>query len=76
MCALQTISGFRRVPSRKSHAPIAAPVGTSYQQLEQEGRRAAQLTVKYLKGETLEKSYPIECPPITRQNAYKFKGQF
>jgi ABC-type sugar transport system substrate-binding protein len=50
--------------------------GTSYQQPEQEGRRAVQLAVNYLKGETLEKSYPIGCPPITKENAHLFKGQF
>jgi ABC-type sugar transport system substrate-binding protein len=50
--------------------------GTSYQQPEQEGRRAVQLAVEYLNGEALEKSYPIECPPITKENAHKFKGQF
>jgi ABC-type sugar transport system substrate-binding protein len=50
--------------------------GTSYQQPEQEGRRAIQLAVKYLNGEVLEKSYPIECPPIAGENAHKFRGQF
>jgi len=50
--------------------------GTSYQQPEQEGRSAVRLAVRYLNGETLEKSYPIECPPITEENAHKFKGQF
>ncbi|MHC4212976.1 MAG: sugar ABC transporter substrate-binding protein [Planctomycetota bacterium] len=50
--------------------------GTSYQQPEQEGRRAVALAVKYLDGETLEQAYPIECPPITKENADKFKGQF
>jgi ribose transport system substrate-binding protein len=50
--------------------------GTSYQQPEQEGRRAVELAVKHLNGETVEKAYPIECPPITRENAHKFKGQF
>jgi len=50
--------------------------GTSYQQPEQEGRLAIELAVKYLNGETLEKAYPIECPPITRDNAHRFKGQF
>jgi ribose transport system substrate-binding protein len=50
--------------------------GTSYQQPEQEGRRAVQLAVKYLNGEKLRKSYPIPCPPITKENAHKFKGQF
>ncbi|MHC4575539.1 MAG: sugar ABC transporter substrate-binding protein [Planctomycetota bacterium] len=50
--------------------------GTSHQQPEEEGRRAVQLAVKYLNGEKLEKSYPIACPPITKENAHKFKGQF
>jgi len=50
--------------------------GTSYQQPEQEGRRAIQLAVNYLNGQTLEQSYPIECPPITKENAHLFKGQF
>jgi ribose transport system substrate-binding protein len=50
--------------------------GTSYQQPEQEGRRAIELAVKHLNGETLDKAYPIECPPITKENAHKFKGQF
>ena len=50
--------------------------GTSYQQPEQEGRRAIQLAVNYLNGRTLEQSYPIECPPITKENAHLFKGQF
>ncbi|MHC4623066.1 MAG: sugar ABC transporter substrate-binding protein [Planctomycetota bacterium] len=50
--------------------------GTSYQQPEEEGRRAVQLAVRYVNGEKLEKSYPIECPPITKENAHKFKGQF
>ncbi len=50
--------------------------GTSYQQPEQEGRRAIALAVKHLDGETLEKTYPIECPPITKENAHEFKGQF
>lgn len=50
--------------------------GTSYQQPEQEGRQAIRLAVRYLKGEKLEKSYPIECPPITKENADQFKGQF
>lgn len=50
--------------------------GTSYQQPEQEGRRAIQLAVKYLNGEALERSYPFECPPITKENAHEFEGQF
>jgi ABC-type sugar transport system substrate-binding protein len=50
--------------------------GTSYQQPEEEGRAAMRLAVKYLNGQELEKSYPIECPPITKENAHQFKGQF
>ena len=50
--------------------------GTSYQQPEEEGRSAIRLAVRYLDGEKLKKSYPIGCPPITRKNADKFKGQF
>jgi len=50
--------------------------GTSYQQPEEEGRSAIRLAVMYLNGEKLEKSYPIECPPITKETAHKFKGQF
>ena len=50
--------------------------GTSYQQPEEEGRSAIRLAVRHLNGEQLEKSYPVECPPITRENADKFKGQF
>ena len=50
--------------------------GTSYQQPAEEGRSAIRLAVKYLNGQNLEKLYPIECPPVTRENAEKFKGQF
>jgi ribose transport system substrate-binding protein len=50
--------------------------GTSFQQPEQEGRSAIRLAVVYLNGEKLQKSYPIECPPITSRNADQFKGQF
>jgi len=50
--------------------------GTSYQRPEEEGRNAIRLAVRHLKGEKLEKSYPIECPPITAANADQFKGQF
>ena len=50
--------------------------GTSYQQPEEEGRSAIRLAVRYLDGEKLEKSYPIGCPPITKENADEFKGQF
>ena len=50
--------------------------GSSYQQPEEEGRSGVRLAVKYLKGEKLEKRYPINCPAITKENADKFKGQF
>ncbi len=50
--------------------------GTSYQQPEEEGRSAVRLAVKYLAGEKLEKTYPINCPAITAENAHQFKGQF
>ena len=50
--------------------------GTSYQQPEEEGRSAIRLAVKYLQGEKLNKAYPVSCPPITRENADDFKGQF
>ena len=50
--------------------------GTSYQQPEEEGRSAIRLAVRYLDGEQLERSYLIECPPITKKNAGEFKGQF
>ena len=50
--------------------------GTSYQQPEEEGRSAIRLAVKYLQGEKLNKAYPVSCPPITKENAEQFKGQF
>ena len=50
--------------------------GTSFQQPEEEGRSAVRLAVKYLEGEQLEPSYPIPCPPITKDTAHLFKGQF
>jgi ribose transport system permease protein len=50
--------------------------GTSYQQPEEEGRSAVRLAVRRLKGEQLEKSYLIPCPPVTKANADQFKGQF
>jgi ABC-type sugar transport system substrate-binding protein len=50
--------------------------GTSYQQPEEEGRSAIRLAVKYLAGEKLEKTYPINSPAITAENAHQFKGQF
>ena len=53
-----------------------AVTGTSYQRPEEEGRSAIRLAVKHLNGEKLKKAYPIECPPITKENAQEFKGQF
>ena len=50
--------------------------GTSYQQPEEEGRSAIRLAVRHLKGEKLDKAYPVDCPPITKANAEKFTGQF
>ncbi len=50
--------------------------GTSYQQPEEEGRSAIRLAVKYLQGEKLNQAYPVSCPPITKENAHEFKGQF
>ncbi|MHC4700683.1 MAG: sugar ABC transporter substrate-binding protein, partial [Planctomycetota bacterium] len=50
--------------------------GTSYQQPEEEGRNAIRLAVKHLDGEKLDKTYPINCPAITAENAGEFKGQF
>ena len=50
--------------------------GTSYQRPEEEGRSGIRLAVKYLRGEKLETRYPISCPPITKENATQFKGQF
>lgn len=50
--------------------------GTSFQQPEEEGRSGVRLAVQHLKGERLEKEYLISCPPITRENAGQFKGQF
>jgi len=50
--------------------------GTSYQQPDEEGRSGIRLALKCLKGETLEKRYPISCPPITKDNAEQFRGQF
>ena len=32
--------------------------------------------LEYLEGGTLKKEYLIPCPPITKENAHKFKGQF
>jgi ABC-type sugar transport system substrate-binding protein len=50
--------------------------GTSFQQPELEGRSAIRLAIRHLKGEPLEKEYLIPCPPITKENADEFKGQF
>ena len=50
--------------------------GTSFQQPEEEGRNGVRLAIRHLKGEPLEKSYLIPCPPITKDNADRFKGQF
>jgi len=50
--------------------------GTSFQQPEEEGRMGIRLAVRVLKGEKLDKEYPIPCPGITRDNAAQFKGQF
>jgi ABC-type sugar transport system substrate-binding protein len=50
--------------------------GTSFQQPEEEGRSAVRLAVSYLKGASLDKTYPIACPPITKDSAHLFEGQF
>ncbi|MHC4247627.1 MAG: sugar ABC transporter substrate-binding protein [Planctomycetota bacterium] len=50
--------------------------GSSYQQPEEEGRSGVRLAIRHLKGEKLEKRYPISCPPITKENAHEYKGQF
>jgi len=50
--------------------------GTSFQRPEEEGRSAIRLAIRHLKGEKLDKRYMIPCPPITKANAEKFKGQF
>ena len=50
--------------------------GSSYQQPEEEGRSGVRLAIRHLKGEKLQKRYPVDCPPITRENADKYKGQF
>lgn len=50
--------------------------GTSFQQPEQEGRSAIRLAIRHLRGEKLEPRYMIPCPPITKENAHEFKGQF
>jgi ABC-type sugar transport system substrate-binding protein len=50
--------------------------GTSFQQPEQEGRSAVRLAIRHLRGEKLDKRHMIPCPPITKENAAQFKGQF
>jgi ribose transport system substrate-binding protein len=50
--------------------------GTSFQRPEEEGREGIRLAIRNLKGEKLEKKYLIPCPPITKENADQFKGQF
>ncbi len=50
--------------------------GTSFQQPYEEGRMGVRLAMRYLKGEKLEREYPIPCPKITRDNAEGFEGQF
>lgn len=50
--------------------------GSSYQQPEEEGRSGLRLAVGFLNGEKLEKRYPIDCPPITKENAHDYEGQF
>ncbi|HEY3319382.1 MAG TPA: sugar ABC transporter substrate-binding protein [Planctomycetota bacterium] len=50
--------------------------GTSFQRPEEEGRSAIRLAMRHLKGEKLEKRYPIDCPAVTKENVSQFKGQF
>lgn len=50
--------------------------GSSFQRPEDEGRNGVRLAIRHLKGEKLKKRYPVDCPPITKENAHKFKGQF
>jgi ribose transport system permease protein len=50
--------------------------GSSYQQPEEEGRSGVRLAIRHLKGEKLDKRYPVNCPPITKENAHEYKGQF
>jgi ribose transport system substrate-binding protein len=64
--------------SKEAIAAIKAGLltGTSYQQPEQEGRRGVRRAVELLQGRKLEKQYLIKCPPITKDNAEKYVGQF
>jgi len=50
--------------------------GTSFQRPEEEGRSGVRLAIRHLEGETLDKRHMIPCPPITKENAGQFKGQF
>jgi ribose transport system permease protein len=50
--------------------------GTSFQQPEEEGRSAIRLAMRLLSGEKLDKEYLVPCPPITKDSADKFVGQF
>jgi ABC-type sugar transport system substrate-binding protein len=51
--------------------------GTSFQQPEEEGRRGVRLAIRHLQGEKIDKKEDlIPCPPITKDNAHQFKGQF
>jgi len=50
--------------------------GTSYQQPREEGRMGVELAIRHLRGEKLEREYPIDAPGITKENADKFEGQF
>ena len=50
--------------------------GSSYQQPEEEGRSGIRIAVSFLKGEKVEKRYPVSCPPITKENAAQYRGQF
>jgi len=64
--------------SKEAIAAIKAGLltGTSYQQPEQEGRRGVRRAVELLEGKTLESVYLIKCPPITKDNADQYVGQF
>jgi len=50
--------------------------GTSYQQPAEEGRSAIRLAARHLRGERLDKRYPIGCVAVTPENAALFEGQF
>ncbi|MCX7044908.1 MAG: sugar ABC transporter substrate-binding protein [Candidatus Sumerlaeota bacterium] len=50
--------------------------GVSFQQPEEEGREGVRLAIRYLKGEKLEKRYPIDSPAVTKENVGKYKGQY